>query len=186
MASTHTTNTPGDPNREPARPRGDEERLFITQANRLRRTVAANVNTGAANVEDACSFAWLQLVAKNPRRETVFGWLATVAIREAIRLDRRDRAIASIDEAPDHVIAARSADADATERVLIAEIIDELAGIHPRKRAMLVMYAAGFTSAEIAAAHDIHPSRARALIYQARLQLRTRMGRPGVDPRSRK
>ena len=186
MASTHTTNSPGDPVREPARPRGDEERLYIAHANRLRRTVTANVNTSAANIEDACSFAWLQLVAKDPRRETVFGWLAKVAIREAIRLDRRDRGIASIEDAPDHVLATRGADADATERVLIAEVIDELAGIHPRKRAMLVMYTAGFTSAEIAAAHDIHPSRARALIYQARLQLRARMGRPGVDPRSRK
>src|SRR3954468_2342189 len=186
MASTHTTNTPGDPNREPARPRGDEERLFISHANRLRRIVARNVNTSAANVEDACSFAWLKLVTNDPRRETVFGWLAKVAIREAIRLDRRDRGIASIDDASDHVLATRSADADATERILIAEIIDELAGIHPRKRAMLVMHAAGFTSAEIAAVHDIHASRARALIYQARLQLQARMGRPGVDPRSRK
>src|SRR3954447_22384882 len=186
MASTHTTNSPGGPVREPARPRGDEERLYIAHANRLRRTVAANVNTSPANIEDACSFAWLQLVVKNPLRETVFGWLVKVAIREAIRLDRRDRGITSIEDAPDHVLATRSADADATERVLIAEVIDELVGIHPRKRAMLVMHTAGFTSAEIAAAHDIHPSRARALIYQARLQLRARMGRPGVDPRSRK
>src|SRR3954447_1118562 len=186
MASTHTTSSPGDPNREPARPRGDEERLYIAHANRLERIVTANVNTSVANVEDACSFAWVQLVAKDPRRQTVFAWLAKVAIREAIRLDRRDRGIASIDDAPDHVLATRGADADATERVLIAEVIDELAGIHPRKRVMLVMYTAGFTSAEIAAAHDIHPSRARALIYQARLQLRARMGRPGVDPRSRK
>jgi DNA-directed RNA polymerase specialized sigma24 family protein len=186
MASTHTTNTPGDPNRQPARRRGDEERLYITHANRLRRIVAANVNTSGANVEDACSFAWLQLVAKDPRRETVFAWLAKVAIREAIRLDRRDRGIASIDDAPDHVRATRGADADVTERVLIAEVIDQLAGIHSRKRAMLVMHTAGFTSAEIAAAHGIHPSRARALIYQARLQLRARMGRAGVDPRSRK
>src|SRR3954451_7292976 len=124
MASTHTTISPGDPVREPARPRGDEERLYITYANRLRRTVTANVNTSAANIEDACSFAWLQLVAKDPRRETVFGWLATVAIREAIRLDRRDCGIASIDDAPEHVLAARGADADAAERVMIAEVID--------------------------------------------------------------
>src|SRR5690349_14701637 len=152
MASTHTTNTPGDPVREPARLRGDEERLYIAHANRLRRIVAANVNTSVANTEDACSFAWLQLVAKDPRRETVFGWLAKVAIREAIRLDRRDRGIASIDDAPDHVLATRSADADATERLLIAEVIDELTGIHPRKRAMLVMHPAGFTCADIASA----------------------------------
>src|SRR3954471_12831498 len=186
MASPHTTNSPRDPNRESARPRGDEERLYIAHANRLRRIVTANVTTSAANIEDACSFAWLQLVAKDPRRETVFAWLAKVAIREAIRLDRRDRGIASIDDAPDNVLATRGAGADATERVLIAEVVDQLAGIHPRKRAMLVMHTAGFTSAEIAAAHDIHPSRARALIYQARLQLRARMGLPGVDPCSRK
>src|SRR3954453_13915126 len=143
MASTHTTSSPADPVREPARPRGDEERLYIAHANRLRRIVTANVNTSAANIEDACSFAWLQLVAKDPRRETVFGWLAKVAIREAIRLDRRDRGRISMDDGAEHSLQARSADADAQERILIAEVIDQLAGIHPRKRAMLVMHAAG-------------------------------------------
>src|SRR4051812_28106124 len=152
MASTHTTNSPGDPVREPARPRGDEEHLYITHANRLRRIVTANVNTSVANIEDACSFAWVQLVAKAPRRETVFGWLAKVAIREAIRLERRDRGGMPMDDPADHVAQARSAAADAQERMLVAEVIDELAGIHPRKRAMLVMHAAGFTRAEISAA----------------------------------
>src|SRR5690242_8801604 len=129
MASTHTTNTSGDPVREPARPRGDEERLYIAYANRLRRTVTANVNTSAVNIQDACSFAWLQLVAKDPRRETVFGWLAKVAIREAIRLDRGDRGIASIDDAPDHVLATRSVDADATERVALRDQDDARAAL---------------------------------------------------------
>src|SRR3954447_4477426 len=117
MASTHTTSSPGDPNREPARPRGDEERLYIAHANRLRRIVTANVNTSVANIEDACSFAWLQLVAKDPRRETVFGWLARVAIREAIRLDRRDRGRMSKDDPADYVAQAQSAAADAQERI---------------------------------------------------------------------
>src|SRR5438874_1861203 len=172
MASTHTTHTthiPGDPIREPAQRRGDEERLFITHANRLRRIVAASVNTSDANVEDACSFAWLQFVAKHPRRDTLFAWLATVAIREAVRLDRRDRGTDALDDDSEPLAAARGADADAEARIVFCEILEELAGIHPRRRGMLLLHAAGFTCAEIAAEHGIAPSRARELIYQARL-----------------
>jgi hypothetical protein len=49
----------------------DESRLFTTYANRLRRTVGRIVNTTDANLDDACVFAWPQLLSRQPRRETV-------------------------------------------------------------------------------------------------------------------
>jgi hypothetical protein len=48
------------------------------------------VKTSDANVDDACSFAWMQLIRRQPTRATVLAWLTTVAIPEAIRLDRQD------------------------------------------------------------------------------------------------
>src|SRR3954465_4901221 len=81
---------------------GDETRLFIAHANSLRRTVGRIVNSSDANIDDGCAFAWAQLVACQPRRETVFPWLVKVATREAIRLDKRERRWADVD---DQVIA---------------------------------------------------------------------------------
>jgi DNA-directed RNA polymerase specialized sigma24 family protein len=107
---------------------GDESRLFITYASRLRRIVDRAVNTGAANLDDACAFAWAQLVSRQPRRETVFQWLVTVAIHEAIRLDRRDRRTHPID---DNLAAHQiTAPAGAEERLLLLETIEGLDAIH--------------------------------------------------------
>jgi DNA-directed RNA polymerase specialized sigma24 family protein len=153
---------------------GDESRLFIAYANPLRRTFGRIVNTSDANLDDACGFAWAQLISHQPRRETVLPWLVKVAVREAIRMDRRDRRTESIDEevAPQSAAAATTPE----DRLLTLEIIDALDDIHARRRRMLLMNAVGFTSDEIAAEHGINASRARAPIYKARLQLRATTG----------
>lgn len=81
-----------------SRRHGDESRLYIAYANRLRRVLATIVNTSDANLEDACSFAWLQLVVTRPRYETVWPWLVKVAEREAWRLHRQHRRSVPIDD----------------------------------------------------------------------------------------
>jgi len=43
---------------------GDEERPYAAHAEKLRRVVGAAVCTSEANIEDACSFAWLQLLRR--------------------------------------------------------------------------------------------------------------------------
>jgi DNA-directed RNA polymerase specialized sigma24 family protein len=77
---------------------GDEERLFVALADQLVRTVRAIVHGPDAMIEDACSFAWLQLVRCQPDRETVFPWLTKVAVREAWRLSRRERRDAHLED----------------------------------------------------------------------------------------
>ena len=42
-------------------------------------------------MQDACSFAFLQLLRYQPSRGSVFSWLLTVAVRDAVKLDQRDR-----------------------------------------------------------------------------------------------
>jgi DNA-directed RNA polymerase specialized sigma24 family protein len=157
---------------------GDEHRLYITHANRLRRIVGRTVNTSDANVDDACSFAWLQLLTHRVRQESVLGWLVTVAVREAWRLDRLDRQAQSADDELEMLPAAD----DCVElRLLLGETLEELEGIHPRRRRMLLLHAVGFTSKEIAASERVSHARATQLIYSARLQLRKRTGREDVD-----
>jgi RNA polymerase sigma factor (sigma-70 family) len=163
--------------------RGDEHDLYSAQHARLRAVVARAVNTSDANINDACSFAWLRLMTRQPRRATAFAWLAKVAVREVWRLDRAERArSARADvESPD---IADEAD-PAGDRIALEEVLEALAEIHPRKRSMLVMHSLGFTHAEIAAQHGVSPARARELVYRARLQLAKLVGRPGPDPRTR-
>ena len=175
MTSTHTTSTTIDPASERPPLRGDEERLYIAYSNRLEAVVSRLVNTSAANVEDACSFAWMQLLIKQPRRDSAFSWLTKVAMRQAIRLDQRSRGrdVALEDEV---LLGGRLPDDKLEERILICETLEQLTGIHERRRGMLVMHSVGFTYDEIADAHGISAKRACALVYRARLQVRERMG----------
>ena len=77
--------------------RGDEGELFARYHSTLCARVARWVNTSSANVDDACAIAWLQLVRCQPRRESVLPWLTTIAIREAVRLDRAHRRARHVD-----------------------------------------------------------------------------------------
>ena len=45
---------------------GPEAQLFEAHALRLRAVVGGCVRTSPVNVEDACGFAWLQLVRRRP------------------------------------------------------------------------------------------------------------------------
>lgn len=62
--------------------RGDEAELNEQLAARLTKIVARQVRTSTANVEDACSFAWLQMLRYQPARGTVLAWLVRVGTRE--------------------------------------------------------------------------------------------------------
>jgi len=150
---------------------GDEAELFARHHFTLRSRVARWVNTSSANVDDACAIAWLQLVRCQPWRESVLSWLTTVAIREAVRLDRADRRACYVDP-----------DALANEYVLDAKLqrdafdaLDALASLPERQGRVAALQAAGFTYEEIASltgssrrAVDRHLRRAREALRRAR------------------
>jgi DNA-directed RNA polymerase specialized sigma24 family protein len=58
---------------------GDETTLFAELHPKLARQVRRLVRTSEQNVQDACSFAFLQLLRYQPSRESVFPWLLTIA-----------------------------------------------------------------------------------------------------------
>jgi DNA-directed RNA polymerase specialized sigma24 family protein len=78
--------------------RRDEQWLFERYDRRLRRATQLAVNTSPDVVDDACAFAWMTLLTHQPRRETVFAWLRTVARREALRLDGLSRRLSLNDD----------------------------------------------------------------------------------------
>jgi len=93
----------------------------------------------------------MRLVRCQPRRDTVFAWLRTVAVRAAVRLDRIERSRADTDlEGLEHpALRDLRAELDAHDEVLDA--LDARAAVRDRQRVILGLHALGFRYTEIAA-----------------------------------
>jgi RNA polymerase sigma factor (sigma-70 family) len=167
--------------------RGDEAELF----RRHHRRILAHVRRAASGapealVEDACLFAWLQLLRRQPDRELAYAWLCTVARREAWRMLRAAREVRSLDasvsragtgEGPDgadplvECIAGR----DTVEAAHAArEALRVLASLPDRQRRYLALKVAGHSYRENCALTGAsyttvnrHLPRARALVREA-------------------
>jgi RNA polymerase sigma factor (sigma-70 family) len=130
--------------------------FYAREAESLHRAVARSVAAPAAMVEDACSYAWCQLL----RHDEIelgpggFWWLYVVAKREVFRLSgraRREEPAGEPSELPGRAAllvedvgetVQRRADHDA--RVRLLDTLSE------RRRRMLILQAAGFSYEEIA------------------------------------
>jgi RNA polymerase sigma factor (sigma-70 family) len=166
---------------------GDEEQFFRQHSDKLRRSVGRSVNTSEANIDDACAFAWMQFFRHQPSRDTAYKWLWKVAWREAIRYDRRSRAMDDPGEViqrlndPRDAIADREAMIDARARL---SVLDD------RERFGVLMHAAGYTYEEAAERLGISPSRLNQVLVRARAHLREtedemRLQLPGSHPRAK-
>jgi RNA polymerase sigma factor (sigma-70 family) len=125
-----------NPAQAPAR--SDTAALFSRYDRKLRDRVSAVVNTSQANIEDACMFAWVQLLRHEiDEVDAAYSWLTTVAIREAVKLDRADR---------------RTRPLPVDERGAVIEPIDprdELAARDMLDHAAAVIQEAGLTSRQL-------------------------------------
>jgi DNA-directed RNA polymerase specialized sigma24 family protein len=152
--------------------RGDEDPLYRQHARRLRSALRMKVNTTDDNLDDACAFAWMQFVRCQPRRNTVFAWLRTVATREAIRLDRIERAYprTQLDGLDHPALRDLRAEPDAHDELIDA--LDTLASLSDRQRTILGLYALGLRHKEIAVATgDTARSVARQMVRARRAVL---------------
>jgi RNA polymerase sigma factor (sigma-70 family) len=150
--------SPAHPRRPACSPlRGDEADLYRTHAARLRRVVRLNVTGSEELIDDACAHAWAVLLRTQPRRETVFSYLVTVAIHEAWRLARADREqcplTAPLEQGSGEAMIDRLPGPGRTDtQVLARETLREIAAVLPeRKRLVLVLKALGYSYAEIGA-----------------------------------
>lgn len=129
----------------------DDVELFEEHATRLLAAVSATVRTSPMNVEDACAFAWLQLLRYRPERRRAFGWLCTTAIREAIKLDRRARRLVELDRLGEHPVSDLRQDLDHRIETLTAiQTIDD-ARLRPRERRLIALRVLGYSRQQMAA-----------------------------------
>jgi DNA-directed RNA polymerase specialized sigma24 family protein len=149
--------------------RGDEAELFRQHEVALKRAVRAAVRAPEACIEDACSFAWLQLLRRQPDRATVFGWLRTVAIHEAWLLAARERRDRHLEEMPAWNERSGAEDPPVVEAHTALRILAELP---ERQRRYLALLAAGFSYNEIADRCDATYTNVNKHLVRARRHLR--------------
>lgn len=142
--------------REPPPPlRGDEPDLYREHQPRLVALLRGALSAREQTREDACSFAWVQLIRCQPERVHVMAWLYVVARREALRLLALERRFPVLEAVGDHhVLAQRGPLEDPTpERARAA--LEALAGLPQRQRRLMALKVAGFSYVEIAAVQGI-------------------------------
>lgn len=135
---------------EDARLRGDEAELFSQHHERLERTVASAVTAPHQVIEDACAFAWLQLLRTEPEREAIFAWLKAVAIREAIRLQTH-KPTEPLEALNGEPAVEPEAPVDVETELAARDALAAVAALPARQRRVLGLHVAGFSYAEIGA-----------------------------------
>lgn len=141
------------PTTTPTPPRGDEDELFRRHHHNLQRTVARAVTAPPEVIEDACQMAWATLLRHQPERYAIFGWLRTVASREAWRLSKLEHREVNLEsitttESTWHEITADPRDIDDT--LDAREALRIVASLPDRQRIDLALVVAGFSYLEIA------------------------------------
>ena len=154
--------------------RGDEEQLFRTYDKRLRRATQLAVRTSPEIVDDACAHAWMKLLSHQPRRETAFAWLKAVARNEALRLERLQRRLVTVDrgldESPAVEPVAQRASVETAQGLL--EVRERLEELPERLREIVFLSAAGWRYKELADRTGVSVPRVGQLIAQAGSRLR--------------
>lgn len=158
-----------------ARQQGDETALYRQHAAQLQAIVRHEVTTSRENVEDACAFAWTQLLRYQPDRAAVLAWLCRTAIRVAIKLDRRQRRDVDVDldldAAAEHSATASQPIAARVELLAARELIGA-AGLRPREAHMLALHIAGFTYTDIAKIDQVSKRTVERQLLRARHKIK--------------
>jgi len=162
--------------------RGDEGALYDRYHAELWRAVRRAVYGNDELVEDACSFAWTELLVHQPDRgDTLFSWLRTTAIREAWNLHRRARQKApllSANEQRANVINKTVPDpVDLDLQLDSRRVADVLRELPDREARYLALLSAGYSYRDIQQLEGVtrtavnrYVARARARVHEMRAQ----------------
>lgn len=127
-------------------PRGDEADLFRRHNAELVRWLMRRLNVSREVAEDAAQIAWTQLYRRQPDRETVVGWLYTVAKHEVFAILRRAKREPMPERLPEPTTSAVVEDPIAAKDAL--RLLDQL---KPPQREVLLLLAEGYSYKEVAA-----------------------------------
>ena len=128
----------------------DVGELYRSLAARLEHIVRLDVRAPEPVIEDACQFAWSTFVgqAGRVRQDAVLSWLATTAVREAVRLAKCETRELSLVDSVEIAAAEPGPDelAEYRERLRLIDRLSE------RQQRLLWLHAFGLSYADIAQA----------------------------------
>jgi len=148
---------PSEPGRNADRSlQGDEAELFEDHAERLLRAVRHTLKVPYHLAEEACAFAWMQLVRTQPDRASVFAWLRVVAVNEALRLMRREEPATELEDEPGEgpgtaAFQGVAEPADLQDTIAARAALALLGRLPERQRHLFARHVAGLSYDEIAA-----------------------------------
>ena len=134
--------------------RGDQARLYERLHQRLLDSVAFALGADRELAEDACAFAWAQLIEAQPEHgERIYAWLRKVATQEGWRLGRKRRREPFLEDTSgewpwEELVADRRTLGLELEGRELGRLLSRL---RPKEARYLALQAAGFSYREIAA-----------------------------------
>ena len=130
----------------------DLDQLYRQLSPRLRQIVRSQVRASDPVIEDACQIAWSRLIrhSERVRREAALSWLATTAMREAVKLARRDGRELSLDAELERTgeLPLPSRAPGPAEVLELRDRLAELRQLPERQQRLVWMHAAGLTYLE--------------------------------------
>jgi RNA polymerase sigma factor (sigma-70 family) len=138
----------------PLRRKSELETIYSELAPQLERIVMRNLGLSDAVLEEACQFAWGQLALRQPKVAPghELGWLATTAIRAALRLMRAGRGEASLDdeEQRQHLAELGAVVPGPEAAIEVRARLAAVLQLPVRQRRMVLMHGFGYGYREIA------------------------------------
>lgn len=162
--------------------------MYAEHNDQLKRLVARRASTDPQTIEDACSHAWTQLLTHpdvdlTPPHWRSLAWLTQTAVREAWRLDTRQRTtVGATDDALGHFAADRGASAPSTDELAAQHARLDLVGQIPeRPRRFLLRLMLGYSYEEIATQEGVTHTSTNKQIARAKHLLREIETRENTD-----
>jgi RNA polymerase sigma factor (sigma-70 family) len=161
---------PDDPTPKPRMLQGDEADIYRTHSAPLRAAVRRAVLGPDAIIDDACSYAWLQLMRHQPDRgPTLFAWLRTVAIHAGWDIAQREAREPTSEHLPGELEPRRG---DLSPELQAREALRALADLPDRQRTTLTLLISGHSYREIAAHQHLSHTAVNKALVRARKHLR--------------
>ncbi|HUO70262.1 MAG TPA: sigma-70 family RNA polymerase sigma factor [Solirubrobacteraceae bacterium] len=149
----------------------DVAELYRAQSTRLEQIVRLDVRAPEPVVQDACQVAWSRLLrhAGQVRPDTALAWLATTAVREARRLNRRERRELSLEAEAD---LCRTAAPGPDELAARRERLGLIASLPERQQRLVWLHAFGLSYAEMASSTGCTVRTVERQLLRAKARLR--------------
>ncbi len=151
--------------------------LYVAYAARLAQIVRFNVRAPETVIEDACQFAWTQLLHHRARvrRDAVRAWLTRTATHQALKLVRREDRELSLDAIlePAHALARAGLTGTLEELIEQRARLESIGRLPQRQQRLVWLHGLGFSYSEMARDCGYTPRTVERQLLRGKRRLRS-------------